>query len=175
MPSCLLPHESGTPNAAMIEGMCVYCSRWRLPSKQLPPTFQIMGEPAACWLNRNRAVSRTNLTASLRHDGSVAYADAADAEFEARLSARDAALARPSAALSMRQCVTNTVRSVWSEAALTLVQICGRGVVAGEGTVCKVSCVLGVHQMQKMILRGTHGACRPMRLHRPGPGYRTVP
>ena len=70
--------------------------------------------------------------------------------------------------------VCNTVRSVWSEAALTLVQICGRGVVAGEGTVRKVSCVLGVHQMQKMILRGTHGACRPMRLHRPGPGYRTV-
>jgi hypothetical protein len=81
----LLPHEVGTAHADRIAGMCAYCSRWRLP-RNMPPTFQIMGEPAACWLNRNRAVSRTNLTAALRRDGSPALGDDAEDELERRLT-----------------------------------------------------------------------------------------
>ena len=87
--SCLLPHEVGTPQADNIMGLCGYCARWRLP-RVMPPTFQIMGEPAACWLHRNRVIVRTNLTAALRRDGSIARGDEAEAELERRLPAEAA-------------------------------------------------------------------------------------
>ena len=94
-------------------GLGVYCGRWKLPHG-MPKTFQIMGEPTACWLHRNREVTRVNLTAVLTRDGGVSYADAAEAEFSRRIAVRDSALAgrEPSGGLFMFVSHRHTVEYV---------------------------------------------------------------
>ena len=75
-----LPSTSAWPS--WVEGgIRSFCARWQ-PRPGAPTSQPVSFEPTACYLYRNRRVTRVELSVALRADGSVAYARDATVEFE---------------------------------------------------------------------------------------------